>query len=94
MAGASLLVSNDTVTAHLAAQAGTPCLVLLIGENYGKFFPYPPALLRAPCRCLFPPSQEARFAQGDFSPPAHDPDLSQLAPARVLAAAREVLGLG
>jgi ADP-heptose:LPS heptosyltransferase len=91
LAGASLLVSNDTVAAHLAAQAGTPCLVLLMGENYGKFFPYPPALLRAPCRCLFPPSQEARFALGDFSPPAHDPDLSQLAPARVLAAALALL---
>jgi len=92
VAGASLLISNDTVAAHLAAQAGTPCLVLLMGENYGKFFPYPPALLRAPCRCLFPPSQEARFAQGDFSPPAHDPDISQIAPARVLAAARALLG--
>jgi ADP-heptose:LPS heptosyltransferase len=92
LAGASLLVSNDTVAAHLAAQAGTPCLVLLMGENYGKFFPYPPALLRAPCRCLFPPSQEARFTVGDFSPPAHDPDLSQLAPARVLAEALTLLG--
>jgi ADP-heptose:LPS heptosyltransferase len=91
LAGASLLVSNDTVAAHLAAQAGTPCLVLLMGENYGKFFPYPPALLRAPCPCLFPPSQEARFALGDFSPPAHDPDLSQLAPVRVLAAALALL---
>ena len=91
LAGASLLVSNDTVAAHLAAQAGTPCLVLLMGENYGKFFPYPPALLRAPCPCLFPPSQEARFVLGDFSPPAHDPDLSQLAPARVLAAALALL---
>ncbi|MGI4739825.1 MAG: glycosyltransferase family 9 protein [Janthinobacterium lividum] len=91
VAGARLLISNDTVAAHLAAQAGTPCLVLLMGENYGKFFPYPPTLLQAPCRCLFPPSQEARFARGDFSPPATDPDLSQLAPARVLAAATELL---
>ena len=91
LAGASLLISNDTVAAHLAVQAGTPCLVLLMGENYGKFFPYPPALLRAPCRCLFPPSQEARFAEGNFAPPTRDPDLSQLAPARVLAAARELL---
>ncbi len=91
VAGARLLISNDTVAAHLAAQAGTPCLVLLMGENYGKFFPYPPALLQAPCRCLFPPSQEARFAQGDFSPPATDPDLSQLVPARVLAAAAALL---
>jgi ADP-heptose:LPS heptosyltransferase len=92
VAGASLLISNDTVTAHLAAQAGTPCLVLLMGENYGKFFPYPQALLRAPCQCLFPPSQEARFASGDFGPPAHDPDISQIMPARVLAAASDLLG--
>jgi ADP-heptose:LPS heptosyltransferase len=91
VAGASLLISNDTVAAHLAAQAGTPCLVLLMGENYGKFFPYPPALLRAPCQCLFPPSQEARFAQGDYSPPAQDPDIKQIAPARVLAAALNLL---
>ncbi len=91
VAGARLLVSNDTVAAHLAAQAGTPCLVLLMGENYGKFFPYPPALLRAPCRCLFPPSQEARFAQGDFSPPAHDPAIGRIEPSRVLAAAIELL---
>jgi len=91
IAGARLLVSNDTVAAHLAVQAGTPCLVLLMGENYGKFFPYPPALLRAPCRCLFPPSQEARYAQGDFSPPAADPDIATIAPARVLATATELL---
>ena len=91
VAGARLLISNDTVAAHLAAQAGTPCLVLLMGENYGKFFPYPPILLQAPCICLFPPSQEARFARGDFSPPATDPDISQITPARVLAAVEEVV---
>jgi len=92
IAGAQLLISNDTVAAHLAAQASTPCVVLLMGENYGKFFPYPPALLHAPCRCLFPPSQEARFARGDFSPPAHDPAIGQIEPGRVLAAATELLG--
>ena len=91
VAGASLLISNDTVAAHLAAQAGTPCLVLLMGENYGKFFPYPPRLLRAACRCLFPPSQEARFAQGDFSPPAKDPNIKLITPARAVAAALELL---
>ena len=91
VAGAQLLVSNDTVAAHLAAQAGTPCLVLLMGENYGKFFPYPPELLQAPCRCLFPPSQEARFTQGNFTPPARDPELSRLSPSRVLVAVAELL---
>jgi len=87
VAGARLLISNDTVAAHLAVQSGTPCLVLLMGENYGKFFPYPPHLLQAPCSCLYPPSQEARFAQGDFSPPSRDPDIKRIEPSNVLAAA-------
>jgi ADP-heptose:LPS heptosyltransferase len=88
---ASLLISNDTVAAHLAVQLGIPCLVVLMGENYGKFFPYPPDLHRAPCRCLFPPNMEARFAQGNFTPPDRDPDIGSIAPARVLAAAAEWL---
>ncbi len=88
---ASLLISNDTVAAHLAVQLGTPCLVVLMGENYGKFFPYPPDLHRAPCRCVFPPNMEARFAQGNFAPPGRDPDIASIAPARVLAAAEELL---
>ncbi|MGI4822033.1 MAG: glycosyltransferase family 9 protein [Janthinobacterium lividum] len=91
LAGARLLISNDTVAAHLAVQAGTACLVLLMGENYGKFFPYPPALLRGPCQCLFPPSQELRFGQGDFSPPAQDPDIASIEPRRVAIAAMELL---
>jgi len=91
LAGARLVVSNDTAAAHFAVLAGTPTLVLLMGENYGKFFPYPPALLRAPCTCLFPPSQEARLAQGNFSAPPQDPDIGQIPVARVLAAARQLL---
>jgi len=87
---ARLLISNDTVAAHLAVQLGTPCLVVLMGENYGKFFPYPPELHRAPCRCLFPPTMEVRFAQGNFSPPTRDPALSRVTPERVLTA---VVGL-
>ena len=89
--GAALLVSNDTVAAHLGAQAGVPGVTVLMGENYGKFFPYPPALLRAPSRCLFPPDMEARFAAGNFRPPGSDPDIAQISPARVLAAAIELL---
>ena len=88
---ARLLISNDTVAAHLAVQLGTPCLVVLMGENYGKFFPYPPELHRAPCRCLFPPPMEARFAQGNFAPPTRDPVLSRVTPERVLAAVVELL---
>jgi ADP-heptose:LPS heptosyltransferase len=88
---ASLLISNDTVAAHLAVQLGTPCLVVLMGENYGKFFPYPPDLHRAACRCLFPPNMEVRFAQGNFAPPDRDPAIGSIAPERVRAAAEELL---
>ena len=88
---ASILISNDTVAAHLAVQRGTPCLVVLMGENYGKFFPYPPDLHRAPCRCLFPPNMEVRFAQGNCAPPDRDPAIGSITPARVLAAAEELL---
>ena len=90
--GARLLVSNDTVAAHLAAQAGTPGITVLMGENYGKFFPYPAALALAPSRCLFPPAMEARFAQGNFTRPDFTPPIGTISPARVLAAAIELLG--
>lgn len=92
LAGAQLVVSNDTVAAHLAVQAGTPSVVLIMGENYGKFFPYPTELLRAPCQCLFPPSQEQRFAAGDFSSPPRDPVINEITVARALAAAQALLG--
>ncbi len=88
---ASLLISNDTVAAHLAVQLGRPCLVVMMGENYGKFFPYPSGLHQAPCQCLFPPSMEARFAQGNFQSPGRDPDIGSITPERVLAAAAELL---
>lgn len=91
ISGAALLLSNDTVAAHLGAQAGVPGITVLMGENYGKFFPYPPALLGAPSRCFFPPDMEARFAAGNFSRPDYDPDIAQISPARVLAAAVALL---
>lgn len=54
-----VLVGSPTNASRIikATRPAGPCLVL--SENYGKFFPYPPARLRAPGRCPFPPSQEA-----------------------------------
>lgn len=37
---ASIVVSNDTGGAHIAAACNTPCVVLAAGWNRGRFFPY------------------------------------------------------
>lgn len=37
---AQIVVSNDTGGAHIAAGVRTPCVVLAVGWNRGRFFPY------------------------------------------------------
>ncbi|RHQ33825.1 hypothetical protein DWY84_04810 [Clostridium sp. AF27-2AA] len=37
---ASIVISNDTGGAHIAAATRTPCVVLAAGWNRGRFFPY------------------------------------------------------
>ncbi len=41
MQSAALLISNDTSGAHFGACIGTKTIVVLNGNNYGRFFPYP-----------------------------------------------------
>ncbi|MFZ1701165.1 MAG: glycosyltransferase family 9 protein [Pyrinomonadaceae bacterium] len=41
LAGAKLVVANDTGAAHFATAAKTPTVVLTPGSDVGRFFPYP-----------------------------------------------------
>jgi ADP-heptose:LPS heptosyltransferase len=40
LAGARLVVSNETAAAHIAAAVGTPAVCVLGGGHYGRFLPY------------------------------------------------------
>lgn len=41
IAGARLVLANDSAAAHLAAAEGTPCLAIVGGGHFGQFLPYP-----------------------------------------------------
>lgn len=41
IAGAQLLVGNDTSAIHIAAAVSTPSVCILGGGHYGRFLPYP-----------------------------------------------------
>ena len=42
LAGASVLIANDTAAVHIAAAVGTPTVCVLGGGHVGRFLPYPP----------------------------------------------------
>lgn len=41
LAGARLVLSNDTAAVHLAAATGVPSVCILGGGHFGRFLPYP-----------------------------------------------------
>ena len=53
MAGAALVVSNDSGPAHLAIALGAPTVVFAGGGHFGCFVPYPEGLSPANARFLF-----------------------------------------
>ncbi len=54
IAGAALLVSNDTSAIHIGAQARIPSVCIYKGNNYGRCMPYPEGLLPNLKLCMPP----------------------------------------
>ncbi|MDR1398188.1 MAG: glycosyltransferase family 9 protein [Desulfarculales bacterium] len=55
VASTPLMVSHDSLAAHIAAACNTSCLVLADGSRYGRFWPYPQRL--APrTQVIYPPA--------------------------------------
>jgi ADP-heptose:LPS heptosyltransferase len=53
IAGAALVVSNDTGPAHLAAALGVPTVVIVGGGHFTSFVPYPAEVTRASLHFVF-----------------------------------------
>ncbi|MSO84378.1 MAG: glycosyltransferase family 9 protein [Rhodospirillales bacterium] len=97
MAGARLVVSNDSGPAHLSIALGRPTVVFVGGGHFGCFVPYPEALSPANARFLF-----ARLdcyhcfwnCTRKVERGASFPCVAEIPVSAALAAAEELLGAG
>lgn len=64
LAGAKLLVSNETGAVHLAVAVGTPFVCISNGNQFGRFCPYPPEIFTGG-RYLFPPAIGEALRRGE-----------------------------
>ena len=58
-ASCSLIITNDTLSLHIAASCGTPCIVIANGSTYTRFLNYPASLYKV--RVAIPPKSQAQF---------------------------------
>ena len=68
LAGAEVLISNDTSAAHMAALLKIPVVVPANGNKYGRFFPYPSTFEKV--KAIYPPDSLKNLPfnfQGQFS---------------------------
>ena len=97
MAGAVLVVSNDSGPAHLAIALGRPTVVFVGGGHFGCFVPYPEELAPANARFLFARLDcyhcfwncTRKVARG-----ASFPCVGEIPVSEALAAAEDLLGTG
>ncbi len=55
---AKIIITNDTVAAHMGAAVGAKVISLLNGRHFGRFSPYPPELTSS-FRPIYPPKLQA-----------------------------------
>ena len=58
-ASCSLIITNDTLSLHIAASCDTPCIVIANGATYTRFLNYPASLYKV--RLAIPPKAQVQF---------------------------------
>lgn len=88
IAGAEIVVTNDTSAAHMAVALGKKVVSLLNGRHFGRFSPYPLEITKT-FRAVYPPKIAARIG-ANFSTLAEeylnktDASIQDIVPATVL----------
>jgi ADP-heptose:LPS heptosyltransferase len=85
LAGAKLLLTNDTSAAHMAAAVGTMhVLILFAGNHYGRFWPYPKNISKK-LHCIMPelPHDQRNRTLLERSQDPYGYNLADLPPATV-----------
>lgn len=92
LAGAKLLLSNDTSAVHIAAAVGTvQILALFAGNHYGRFLPYPKAISKK-MHCVMPdlPDHQKNSTLSERFKDPYGHNLADLSPAKVKKALRKL----
>jgi ADP-heptose:LPS heptosyltransferase len=91
---ADLLITNDSVAIHMAAAVDTAAICVFMGENYGRFAPYP-ASIYAKGKFICPPEvehlvKEKKDADG-FLALDYNPNINLITPEVVIATADNII---
>jgi ADP-heptose:LPS heptosyltransferase len=87
-----LLITNDSVPIHMAALYNKKAICVLMGENYGRFAPYPRALYRNG-NFIFTPEVQLKVMQEDalFLDLNYNPDINTISAYTVIEEVDRVL---
>lgn len=89
-----LLVTNDSVSLHMAAAVNKETVCVFMGESYGRFAPYPQEIF-SKGKFLCPPDVE-KLVLEQLSVPvflslAYNPDINTISPQRAIASIEELI---
>lgn len=89
-----LLVTNDSVSIHMAAAQAKDAVCVFMGENYGRFMPYPKELY-AEGIFICPPSVKAMVGENPdtniYLSLDYNPKIDDISPEAVIDAAEKIL---
>jgi len=89
-----LLVTNDSVSIHMAAAQAKDAVCVFMGENYGRFMPYPKEVY-SQGTFICPPSVKALVSDNEdtrtYLSLDYNPKIDEISPEAVIAAADIIL---